>query len=237
MQSRTDVTGISCRASAGPEGASGGFVAGQSRRIVPWLPAPLGASWAYEAQVDAGIVAIDPTQTAEFDVIDLGKQPYVVLPPHEGLQVAKRGASSQVTTGSVEALDLVFRTWDEDGKEMRIGGLDSAFSIRSPPGAVFALPGDSESLVIDADGGAARGLLFASDSQPSGQAIACHLGAVMAALGLEVPCTGGLHWLIRRAIRNRRPHDFEAAEPHFVGTTGTGVKNALVAEAAKTVDR
>jgi hypothetical protein len=66
---------------AGVRQPADGFVAGQSKRIVAWLPAPLGATWALEAQVDAGIVAIDPTQSTEFDVIDLGKQPYVVFPP------------------------------------------------------------------------------------------------------------------------------------------------------------
>lgn len=216
---------------------AGGGVVGQSKRIVPWLPPALGATWAWEAQVDAGIVSIDPPQSAEFDVIGLGRQPFVVLPPHEGLEVAKRGATSLLTTGAVETLDTWFRAFDNDGREVRIGGLDSAFSVRSPTGAVFALAGDSGSLVVDADGSAARGLLFSSDLQPGGISFASDLGAAMAALGLEVPCSGALHWLIRRALRKRTPHEFEAAEPHFVGTTGTGVKNALVAAATKTVDR
>ena len=209
--------------------------AGKSKRIVPWQMAPLGSSWALQARVDAGIVSVVADVDVQFDVIELGKHPYVVLPAYEGLDVVKRGAGSMLTTGTVECTDI---TWivEVDGKRVRFGG-DSVFSIHSPADAAFAVGGDSGSLVIDADGGAARGLVFSSDLQPGGLAYACDLRAVMEELGCETPCTGGLGGMIRRAIFRRSTTAFEAARPHNAGTTGPGKKNAFLDEAVRRVDR
>lgn len=215
-------------------GPGGWDYAGNSKRIVPWPMAPLGAPWFRQARVDAGIVSVEAD--VRFDVIQLGKHPYVILPAYEGLDVVKRGATTMLTTGTVEYFDTFFLV-SVDDKPVRIGGVDSAFSIRSPADSAFALLGDSGSLVIDADGGAARGLLFASDLQPGGRALACDLRAVMEELGCETPCTGGLGGMIRRALVRRRAFEFEVARPHSASSTGAGKKNAFLDEAVRRVDR
>ncbi len=216
---------------------SGGYEAGKSKRIVPWLLSPPGSEWARQAKVDAGIVSVDANVSTLFEVIQLGKHPYVVLPAYEGLDVAKRGATTTLTTGTVECIDVWWITEDVTGAKVRFGGVDSTFTIRAPADAAFAQGGDSGSLVIDAEGGAVRGLLFSSDQQPGGLSNASDLKAVMEELGLETPCTGGLAGMIRRAIYRRRAFEFAVAEPHSFSTTGTGKKNAFVAEAVKRVDR
>ena len=210
-------------------GLGGGDYAGTSKRIVPWQRALLEASWVRQARVDGGIVSIAPDVGVRFDVIQLGKHPYVILPAYAGLDVAKRGATTMLTTGTVETFDMFFDV-EADGKKVRIGGVGSAFSIRSPADATFALKGDSGSLVIDAEGGAARGLLFTSDLQPGGRALAYDLRAVMEELGCETPCTGGLGGMIRRALVRRRALEFEVARPHSVSSAGAGKKNAFLAE-------
>ncbi len=171
----------------------------------------------------------------QFDVIQLGKHPYVILPAYEGLDVVKRGVASILTTGTVEHTDMTY-VLEVDGKRVRFGG-DSVFSIRAPADATFAVAGDSGSLVIDAASGAARGLLLASGSQPGGWSHACDLRAVMEELGCETPCTGGLGGMIRRAIFRRSTTAFEAARPHSVGTTGPGKKNAFLDDVVRRVDR
>jgi hypothetical protein len=176
---------------------------GQTKRIVPWTLAPLGADYAWEAWVDAAIINPDLNVDVAFNVIDLGKHPFVVLPPYEGLEVVKRGATTQRTEGVVKYIDVKIVLKDsQNGQRFKIGGVDSGFAIRRL-GGVFSARGDSGSLVVDKDLGAARGVVFGGDSTQSGWSYACELGAILTALQLETPCTGSLHSMIQRAVRRR----------------------------------
>lgn len=182
-----------------------GMVVGDTKRIVPWLPPPLGAPGAnLQARVDAGIVSIDATVQSRFQVIALGKHPFVPLPPSIGLEVQKRGWVTEVTSGTIEEIDVTVVITDFNGQKARIGGPGSGFSVRSAPDDLFFQRGDSGSLVVDADGGAARGLMFAGDFSNAGVSWGCQLSAIMEELQLETPCTGSLNEAFRRALLRRR---------------------------------
>jgi hypothetical protein len=182
--------------------ASGATSMGQTKRIVPWTLAPLGADYAWDARVDAAV--IDPNLNVElkFEVIDVGKHPYVFLPPYEGLEVVKRGAQSDLTEGTVKFIDVTVRIPDFDGKTVKFGGVDSGFAIQRL-GAQFSIPGDSGSLVVDKNLGATRGMVVGGDNVVSGFSYACEMGAIVQALQLETPCMGGLHSMIMRAALRR----------------------------------
>jgi hypothetical protein len=194
--------------------------------------APLGEfGYKFEARVDAGIIAPVSTVAVDFSVVELGRHPYVVLPPYEGLQVEYRGFRTQLRSGTVEAVDLTIRL--KSGH--RIGGPGSVFSIRAPERLISAMPGDSGSLVVDATRGASRGLVFASDSQSGGLTYACELGAVMSELQLETACSGELNAFIRRAVLRRMIVAWTAAEGR---TDRVGdYTNAVVKEMVDKTDR
>lgn len=215
---------------------SGGLQVGSSKRIVPMFLAPLGESgYRFSARVDAGIVAPLPEIGLDFSVVELGKHPYVVLPPFEGLAVEHRGFRTQLRSGTVEALDLTVIVKASNGDRHRIGGGSSVFSIRAPERLIGAWPGDSGSLVVDASHGSARGLVFAGDGQSGGLTFACELGAVMAELQLETACSGELAALIRRAVFRRMTVAWAAAER---GTDASARHaNALVEAMVEKVDR
>jgi hypothetical protein len=188
---------------------------GQTKRIVPWTRAPLGADYAWEAWVDAAIINPDLNVDVAFNVIDLGKHPYVVLPPHEGLEVVKRGATTERTEGVVKYVDVkVVLRHSQTGERFKIGGVDSGFAI-TRLGGVFSAKGDSGSLVVDKELGAARGVVFGGDNTQSGWSYACELGAIVTALQLETPCTGTLHSMVQRAVRRR----ITSASPNVEGST------------------
>ena len=213
-----------------PSPLTAGPIVGTTKRIVPWYAPPLGQTYAanLEARVDAGIASINPTVEAQFRVIDLGKHPYVILPPYEGLEVTKRGYKTERTQGAtVKATDVVLNFKDKDGTALRIGGVDSGFAMKAASGTVFAAPGDSGSLVIDVDRGAARGMIFAGDLHPGGWVYACELGAIFAMLDLETPCTGGLHGMVKRAVTRR----------HSEWMVAGGGKKSLVGMMVRNVDR
>jgi hypothetical protein len=93
---------------------------------------------------------------------------------------------------------------------------------------MFSNRGDSGSLVVDADGGAARGMVFAGDNTVSGWTYACDLDAILAALRLQTACHGSLDSLISRAVLRRRPHEWSLS-----AASGTG----LLPELTKNVER
>jgi hypothetical protein len=201
-----------------------GPIVGSTKRIVPWLMPPLGATHNFQARVDAGIVALNPDVDAAFRVIDVGKHPYVILPPYEGLRVVKRGWVTERTEGVVKAIDVSITIRDDDGKLIRIGGVDSGFGIKSQ-GSAFARRGDSGSLIVDADGGAARGMLFGGDTPgPFSWTYACELNAVFEELQLETPCTGGLHAAIKRAVLRRYTDAWTEVEARGGGLVGEMVR-------------
>jgi hypothetical protein len=211
----------------------GGTRIGQSKRIVPMVLAPLGASgYKYYATVDAGIVSVDSNIAIEFDVLEIGgKHPFVVLPPFEGLEVVRRGYRTQLRTGTVEAIDQTVIVKGANGDRHRIG--PAVFSIRSPELLISAMKGDSGSLVVDAEGGAARGLVFASDEQSGGITWACELGAVMSILELDTACNGTLNKLIRRSAVTRLAGLWALSQKSDVG----GAHNAYVDELITTFER
>jgi hypothetical protein len=213
---------------------SGGTPIGQSKRIVPMFMAPLGAvGYKFAATVDAGIVSVDSNIAVEFDVTEIsGKHPFVVLPPSEGLEVVRRGYRTQLRTGTVEAIDLTVTVKASNGDLSRIG--PSVFSIRSPERLISAMKGDSGSLVVDAAGGAARGLVFASDERSGGITWACDLGTIMNILALDTPCTGSLNALIRRSVFRRLAD--RSALTREIDAAG-GMHNPFIGELITKVDR
>ena len=200
------------------------------------FPAPLGEpGYTFGGRVDGGIV--DPLSTVAVDmsVVELGRHPYVVLPPYEGLQVEHRGFRTQLRSGTVETLDLTIVVKALNGDRIRVGGPDSGFSIRAPESLIGAWPGDSGSLVVDASRDASRGLVFGGDFQAGGLTYACELGAVMAELELETACTGELNAMIRRAVFVRMVDAWSAAERGRESPAGH--TNALVEEMVDKIDR
>ncbi|MFT3953290.1 MAG: hypothetical protein QM722_02440 [Piscinibacter sp.] len=215
---------------------AGGPQVGSAKRIVPMFLAPLGEfGYRFGARVDAGIVAPLPGIDLDFSVVELGKHPYVVLPPYEGLAVEHRGFRTQLRTGTVEALDLTVILKASNGDRIRIGGGSSVFSIRAPERFIGAWPGDSGSLVVDAAHGSARGLVFGGDGLSGGLTYACELGAVMQELQLETACTGELSALVRRSVFRRLTTAWAAAEHGTDG--GARHANALVEAMVEKVDR
>jgi hypothetical protein len=191
---------------------AGGARIGVAKRIVPMFLAPLGASgYKYYAPVDAAIVEVDDDIGAQFNVIEVaGKHPFVALPAFPGLEVVRRGYRTQLRTGTVEAVDVTMTSKSSNGDRHLIG--PNVFAIRSPERLISAMPGDSGSLVVDADGGASRGLVFASDEQSGGLTWACDLLTIMSMLEIETVCTGARNALIRRAVRKRFTDSWAAAE-------------------------
>ena len=208
------------------------------KRIVPWLPPPLGVPANLSARVDAGIAALTAGTTFDLQVIDLGQHPYVILPPFSPLQVRKHGEASGTTNGTVEAAFATVRISDSDSRSVLVGGGMSpaeegtAFSIRAPANSTFAQKGDSGSLIIDADGSASRGLLFTSDLQLGGLSWACNLADVFSDLELQTPCHAGLMAVISRATE-RRPHlgNWRSLPPG-----GSGI-NPIVARSVRNVEQ
>jgi hypothetical protein len=214
---------------------AGGPRIGQSKRVVPMFLAPLGAyDYRWYATVDAGIVALDSNVAAAFDVVEVGAHPYVVLPPYEGLEVVRRGFRTQYRVGTVESVDMTVVVKASNGDRCKIGGPDGVFAIRSREREISAMPGDSGSLVVDADGGASRGLVFASDGLSGGITWACELGTVMSLLELDTPCTGSLNALIRRAVFVRLADRWGPAQGL---AAAEGASNSLVAEQVETMRR
>ena len=193
---------------------SGGMWIGNSKRIVPQFCAPLGEfGYRWSGVVDAGIVEVDSMLAVEFDVVELGRHPYVVLPPFPGLAILRRGYRTQLREGTVESIDVTIIIRDSAGALHRI---ENSFGIRSPEGLISAMKGDSGSLVIDSAGGAARGLVFASNEQSGGITWANDLGTVMRVLELDTPCTGALNAQIRRAVRRRLLAAMASAESSLI---------------------
>lgn len=212
----------------------GGSKVGVSKRIVPMFRASLGATgYKFSAPVDAGIVEVDDDVAAQFNVVEInGQHPFVALPPFEGLEVVRRGYRTQLRTGTVEAVDLTITVTAGNGDPIQIG--PSVFSIRSPERLISAMKGDSGSLVVDAAGGAARGLVFASNEQSGGITWACDLITIMTLLEIETPCTGARNRLIRRAVRRRFSGSWAAAQ---LADVAGGSRNPFVDDVVTKVHR
>jgi hypothetical protein len=200
---------------------------GRTKRIVPMFRAPLGATWTFEATVDAGIIAPNPEIGVSFNIIELGRHPFVILPAYPGLEVTKRGATTERTSGTVKHIDVAFTSTDTNGHRLKIGGTDCVFTIKLI-GGNFAMPGDSGALVVDSELGSARGMVFAGETNISGHTYACDLDAVFSMLQLQTSCTGSLHGLVSRAVLRRHVEAWSAS-------MASG--NGLVQEMIRKVDR
>jgi hypothetical protein len=83
------------------------------------------------------------------------------------------------------------------------------------------LPGDSGSLIVDKNLGAARGMVIGGDTATSGFTYACEMGAIVHELQLETPCMGSLHSMIKRAVY-RRGISSPEIDPPVLGLTREG---------------
>ncbi|MFI0369050.1 hypothetical protein ACH35V_14305 [Actinomadura sp. 1N219] len=174
---------------------------GSTRRVEPWWPAPLGAGHAYEFSVDAGIVGLLPEVRARPEILSIaGKHPFVVLPPSLDMQVVRRGFRTQLKPGTVEAIGSTVLMTNRAGKRVKCGVGGTLFAIRSEPGEVTAMAGDSGSLVLDAAGFATRGLVFGSEPDYGGITWACDILDVMRAMEIDTACNGGIRRLVGDAV-------------------------------------
>ena len=146
----------------------------------------------------------------------------------------RRGFRTQLKQGTVESVDVTVRVKQDKDNYVMIGGPDCVFAIRAGELAMAAMRGDSGSLVVDADGAAARGLVFASDELMGGITWACELGTVMSLLELDTPCTGSFNALIRRSVFKRLASPW-ALSQDIAGAAGIG--HSLVAEYVANVTR
>ena len=157
---------------------------------------------------------MNPSVAAQFDVVEIaGRHPFVVLPPFEGLDVVRRGFRTQLRTGTVEAVDVTVIVKARNGDRHRVGPIGVRDSLS---GTSRSAPwGDSGSLVVDAAGGAARGLVFASSETSGGITWACDLRTVM-------NISRARHFMYRLTKRVDRPCDVPPAERQV----GRGVQPA-----------
>ncbi|MBT2546600.1 hypothetical protein J7E99_39610 [Streptomyces sp. ISL-44] len=183
-------------------------IVGKTTRIVPAWLAPLGADYAHEAVVDAGIVEIAKSVDQIFEVVDIaGKHPHYCGRPYLGLKVVFRGSTSgQVKTGTVTGIGckLIIEDKSTGFKRRLIGaGLSSGgtgFVIQFNSDSVSSLRGDSGSLVVDADGKASRGLLFAGTGLKGGYSYACDIIDVMYCCDITTPLTGAMYLAVSNAV-------------------------------------
>lgn len=183
-------------------------IVGKTTRVVPAYLAPLGADYAHEAVVDAGIVEIANSVERIFEVIDIaGKHPHYCSRPYLGLKVAFRGsASAQVKTGTVTGLGCKFILVDKaTGFKRRLigAGLSSGgtgFMIQFNSDSVGSVRGDSGSLVVDADGKASRGLIFAGNGEKGGYSAAGDIVDVMYCCDITTALNGAMYLAVSNAV-------------------------------------
>lgn len=173
---------------------------GQTKRIVP-IPTTASQAAAPTTAVDAAIGTI--TADRDNDVIDIGPAIYEIATPALGMNVQKRGRTTQLTTNgqivSVNANWLLNYGSFGSPAFARIGVGTSVFNIASTDGSPFGDRGDSGSLIFDQDEGSLEdtrpvvGLLFAGGSNGPGTAFgtligACNINTVFNQLNLTTLC-------------------------------------------------
>lgn len=183
-------------------------IVGKTTRIIPAYLAPLGADYAYEAVVDAGIVQIAKDVERNFELIDIaGKHPQYCSRPYLGLKVKFRGsASAQVKVGTVTGLGCKFIVEDKAAgfKRRMIGaGLSSGgtgFVIQFNSDSIGSVRGDSGTLVVDTDGKASRGLIFAGSGQKGGISVAGDIIDVMYCCDITTSLNGAMYLVVSNAV-------------------------------------
>lgn len=99
------------------------------------------------------------------DDIDGFDTPTDVVAPRSGMRVKKYGRTTGLTLGEVESFVLTGQPLPYDSRYFKgTVWVEQTWTIRGDNG-LFALPGDSGSLVVTEDGTAAVGLLFAESNK------------------------------------------------------------------------
>lgn len=176
-------------------------VIGDTKRLVPIPTGPVRATAPVTA-VDAAIGSLDADYRVR--VLNIGSAPFETGAAALGMNVQKRGRTTQLTTnGQVVSVNA---SWTLNYGTMAspvfatIGTGGSVFNIASTDGNPFGRRGDSGSLIFDQAEGDLNdtfpcvGLLFAGGSNGTGQPFgtligACDIGSVFAGLNLGTMCT------------------------------------------------
>lgn len=117
------------------------------------------------AEIDAAIAEVTNDMNVSSwqgsDIIGYDT-PSTVFPLKSGMRVKKFGRTTGLTFGTVEALVPYNMALPYKNKNFSaLVWFKDVWTVRSDANSQFALPGDSGSLVVTEDGGAAVGLLFA----------------------------------------------------------------------------
>jgi hypothetical protein len=180
---------------------------------------PPGAPLPPVTPVDAAIGTIDVDR--DDTVLQIGPAIYELQAPTVGMEVQKRGRTTQLTdNGRVFSVNGTFTINYRNGT--RLGRVGNTFLIRSTNTNVFSAAGDSGSLIFNQRQGELNntrpvvGLLYAGGSFNDGTpyTLACDINAVFGALNLNTVCTCVVRAILR-ALFSGRGMD-QAAEQRLV---------------------
>lgn len=169
---------------------------------------PPGAPLPAVTAVDAAIGTIDVDR--DDDVLQIGAAIYELQAPTVGMDVQKRGRTTQLTNnGRVFSVNGTFTINYRGGT--RLGRVANTFLIRSTNGNVFSRPGDSGSLIFNQRQGQLNntrpvvGLLYAGGSFGDGTpfTLACDINAVFGALDLTTICNCVVRAILRAVFSDR----------------------------------
>lgn len=196
-----------------------GDVIGQLKRDISLSTVAnvLGAPVPPVTQVDAAIGTIDVERSDQ--VIDIGPAIYEVQAPAVGMNVQKRGRTTELTTnGRVFSVGGTFNVTYRN--RTRLGRIANTFIIASTDGNDFSDSGDSGSLVFNQAAGELEdarpvvGLLFAGGEFDDGTpaSFANDINAVFGNLNVSTVCTCVLRSIIATAF---------SSEASFEGSVAT----------------
>jgi hypothetical protein len=146
-----------------------------------------------------GTLTVDRTD----DVLNVGPAIYEIQAPALGMDVQKRGRTTQLTTnGTITSVNGTFTIGYRN--RTRLGRIANSFVITSTDGNQFSAPGDSGSLITNQQRGQLNntlpvvGLLYAggTNSMNVPITIANDINAVLAALNLTTVCDAAVRALI-----------------------------------------
>ncbi|MCP4327462.1 MAG: hypothetical protein GY791_03385 [Alphaproteobacteria bacterium] len=163
-----------------------------------------GAPLPAVTQVDAAVGTIEVERTD--DVIAIGPAIYEVLAPAVGLNVQKRGRTTDLTTnGSITSVGGTFNVTYRS--QTRLGRIANSFIVTSTDGNVFSDSGDSGSLIFDQAVGELEdtrpvvGLLFAGGTiNGTPVTLGNDINAVFGNLNITTVCTCVLRSIIATAF-------------------------------------
>lgn len=159
--------------------------------------------------VDAAIGTVDVDRSDE--VIDIGPAVYELSAPAIGMNVQKRGRTTQLTTNAqIDSINGTFNIRYRNST--RLGRVANTYLASSTDGNTFTQSGDSGSLVFDQAQGRldgtrpAIGLHFAGGTLGDGTpfSLGNDLNAVFGALDLTTVCNGVARSIIRSLFAGRQ---------------------------------